>query len=79
MVDAITPAQCRAARAILNWSISDLAAKVGITLVTIQGFETHRTVPHKLTMRGIISALTAAGILFVPHGVTLPAPPNQQD
>ena len=79
MLDAITPAQCRAARAMVGWTINDLAAKVGTTWAPIQAFETHRTIPHKLTMRGIISALTDAGVVFVPHGVTLPAPPNQQE
>ncbi len=79
MIDDITPAQCRAARALLGWTIIDLAANVGVTPHAIQGFETHRTIPHKLTMRGIIIGLTDAGVEFVPHGVTLPAPPNQQD
>ena len=35
----ITPAQCRAARALLDWTQSDLAEATGLSAVTIRTFE----------------------------------------
>ena len=38
----ITSSQCRAARALLDWSQQDLAAKAGVGLVTIHQLEAGR-------------------------------------
>jgi transcriptional regulator with XRE-family HTH domain len=35
----LTPAQCRAARALLDWTQSDLADVTGLSAVTIRAFE----------------------------------------
>jgi transcriptional regulator with XRE-family HTH domain len=35
----ITPAQCRAARGLLDWTQADLAAATGLSVVTIRAFE----------------------------------------
>lgn len=75
----ITPAQCRAARAMLDWTARELAARAGIALSTICSFERGCAKPRNGNLRHIAAALTASGITFVPHGVTLPPPANQSD
>jgi DNA-binding XRE family transcriptional regulator len=35
----LTPAQCRAARALLDWTQADLAQVTGLSAVTIRAFE----------------------------------------
>lgn len=66
---AITRAQVRAARALLDWTRHDLAAAARVSVRMIGGFETGETVPHAVTLRALVSALEAAGIIFVPSGV----------
>ena len=73
----ITPAQCRAARAMLDWTARELAARAGIAIATICHFERGNSKPHNGNLRHIAAALTASGITFVPHGVTLPPEVNQ--
>jgi transcriptional regulator with XRE-family HTH domain len=63
----------------LSWSIRRLEAASGISAGTISHFEIGDRIPTRGNLRHLIIALTDAGIVFVPHGVTLPAPPNQQD
>ena len=75
----ITPAQCRAGRALLDWTAAELAAKAGIAIATISHFERGHTKPHIGNLRHIAAALTAAGIKFVPDGVTLPPEVNHSD
>ena len=36
---AIAPSQCRAARALLDWTQGDLAGATGLSVVTIRAFE----------------------------------------
>ena len=61
----ITPEQCRAARALLNWSQPDLAKAVGLTRETIANFETGARVPHPRNLQAIRAALEKAGIEFI--------------
>ena len=61
----ITPAQCRAARGLLNWTQGELAAKVGVAVKTIRDFETGRRKPHGLSRGAIKQALEQAGIEFL--------------
>lgn len=61
----IQPAQCRAARALLNWSQPDLAERSGITVNPIISFEKDRDAkPAARTMRRIVHAFDLAGIAF---------------
>lgn len=58
----ITPAQCRAARALLDWSQQDLAKAAHLGLSTIRDFENGRRVPTHNNLRGIKIALVEAGV-----------------
>ena len=58
----ITPAQCRAARALLDWSQQDLAKAAHLGLSTIRDFEKGRRVPTHNNLRGIKLALEEAGV-----------------
>jgi transcriptional regulator with XRE-family HTH domain len=70
----ISRAQCRAARAGLEWSREDLAARAGISDRTITDFERGARDPHDNNKRAIRSAFEAAGIVFTDEGcVCFPA------
>ena len=64
----ITPAQCRAARALLKWSQEDLAARCDVSVTTIRTFETEATAAYARTREVLKSTLEAAGIEFINEG-----------
>jgi ribosome-binding protein aMBF1 (putative translation factor) len=66
----MSPEQCRAARAWLNWSQRALADKAQVSTSTIRNFEAGARVPHPNNMRAIRQALEAAGFRFPDHGLT---------
>ena len=59
-----TPAQCRAARALLNWTQAVLADRAGVARKTIADFELAARTLHIRTRRDITATLEAAGIEF---------------
>ena len=59
------PAQCRAARGLLNWTQKDLAAKSGVSAVTIRNFENERSTPQPATLTVLKQTLEVAGIEFI--------------
>lgn len=61
----ITPAQCRAARALLNLSQKQLAASTGISLRSLQGFEHGDRKLHSLTLNAIVGILDRQGIVLI--------------
>jgi DNA-binding XRE family transcriptional regulator len=61
----ISPAQCRAARALLDWTQGELADKVGVAVKTIRNFEGGLRTPHNLSRVSIKQALEKAGIDFL--------------
>lgn len=61
----LTAAQCRAARALLNWSQEDLVRASGITKKTIADFERGATQPRAQTLSQITQAFENAGIEFL--------------
>lgn len=61
----LTPAQIRAARALLNWSQADLAAASGVALQSIKNIETGKTDPRLSTATALCRALEAAGVEFI--------------
>ena len=67
---SLTPEQCRAARALLNWSQPDLAEATGIARQTITRFESGANLPHPNNRATIREALEAAGIEFLPETKT---------
>lgn len=71
----VSPAQCRGARGLLNWSQSDLAERSGVGHKTIADFERDATSrPYKRTLTAIITAFEAAGIEFIRGGARVRAP-----
>ncbi len=61
----ITPAQCRAARALLNWSQDQLEAAAKVARKTIVDFEREARRPYDRTLAAIRAALEAGGVEFI--------------
>ena len=61
----ITPAQCRAARALIEWSQEQLAHASQLGLSTIRYFEKGYRVPTRSNREAIQKALEAAGVVFI--------------
>ena len=61
----MTPAQCRAARALLNWSQDELAGVSQVAKSTIALFELGKREPYDCTLDDIRDALEAAGVEFI--------------
>lgn len=60
----MTPEQCRAARAWLDWSQGDLAAAAHVSLSTVRDYEKGRRVPIANNLAAMRAALEARGIGF---------------
>lgn len=61
--------RCKAARALLNWTAAKLAEMSGVSLDTLRSFESGRTKTlNRENERSILSALEAAGVLFIQSG-----------
>lgn len=80
---SFSPAQCRAARALLGWHQQTLADRtveidgVGLSRTTIYEFESAaRPLPPE-TVTTIRTTLEDAGIRFVPNGVVMVKPQAQ--
>ena len=65
----MTPEQCRAARAWLDWRQDRLSAEAGVGLSTVKGFEAGKSQPIGATLAAMKAALETAGIDFVGDGV----------
>jgi transcriptional regulator with XRE-family HTH domain len=61
----ITPAQCRAARGLLQWSQQDLAGKAGVGVITVHQLEAAISQPRRATLDVIRRALEAGGVEFI--------------
>jgi transcriptional regulator with XRE-family HTH domain len=61
----MTPAQCRAARALLDWRQSKLAEAAALSLSTVVDFERERRSVSDNAKAEIEAALHAAGVIFV--------------
>jgi transcriptional regulator with XRE-family HTH domain len=61
----ITPSQCRAARALLDWSQQQLADASKAGNATIRNFEGGRSSPVNATLDVLQRALETAGVIFV--------------
>jgi transcriptional regulator with XRE-family HTH domain len=60
----VTSAQLRAARALMNWTVRDLAEKAGVHRNTVTRAETDQTA-HGHAVAQVVHALEAAGVVFV--------------
>ena len=65
---ALTPEQCRAARALLDWTQDALAARAGISRGTIRGFEGGQHALQRATATAVRRALEEAGVLLLEAG-----------
>ena len=61
----MTPAQCRAARALVPLSQEALAGASGVAKRTIAAFEGGTAQPYTRTLAAIRAALEAAGVDFI--------------
>lgn len=61
----LTPAQCRAARALLDWSQPELAQRAGMHVQTISSFESDHGTPTKTTLEKIFLTFESVGIEFL--------------
>ena len=66
----MSPEQCRAARAWLDWSQARLAETAGVGLSTVKSYEAGKTT-IAATLAAMKAALEAQGIAFVDDGGTL--------
>ena len=65
----ITSDQIRAARALKNWSQTDLASRTGLAVPTIANIELGKQSPGKNTIEKIMDAFSIDGIEFTQNGV----------
>jgi predicted transcriptional regulator len=61
----ITPEQCRAGRALLDWSQGQLAEHAGVGIVTIRQVEAGTNQPRRATLDVIKRALEGGGVEFI--------------
>lgn len=75
---AMSPEQCRAARAWLNWSQQDLSARANIGLSTIRQFENGLRKPIANNLLAMRRAFEEAGVTFSdePAGITVEGNPG---
>jgi len=62
----ISPAQCRAARALVGLSQADLASAAGVGISTVRDLETERRQVSAEMVAAIRQALERAGLSFIP-------------
>ncbi len=65
MDDILSPSQCQAARAVLEWHQDDLARASDVSKKTIQYFERGNHTPKRATLRILRYTLQEAGIVFL--------------
>lgn len=63
---SMSPAQCRAARGLLNLSQTELANLANVSLRTVQNFEGEKREPIPATLDALKRALDDAGVIFIP-------------
>ncbi|TJW57452.1 MAG: helix-turn-helix transcriptional regulator [Mesorhizobium sp.] len=64
----LTSAQCRAARALIEWSRDQLADASKVAVRTIVDFERNAREPREVTKDALCRALDAAGVVFLADG-----------
>ena len=63
----LTPELSRAARALLNWKVDQLASSAGLSLAIVRRFEGGGIV-RPAAVEALLQALQGAGVEFIPAG-----------
>ena len=72
----ISPAQCRAARALIGWSQDRLAETSKVAKATIANFEAGKREPYDRTLADLEAAFQAAGVVFQADREMVPGGPG---
>lgn len=64
----LEPAQCRAARGLLNWNQEYLAISAGVSRSTVREFEAGHHELHRSTESLLVRALEDAGVRLIDAG-----------
>jgi transcriptional regulator with XRE-family HTH domain len=64
MVSMITPAQCRAARGLLDWTQQELGERAGLSGMSVRAFERGRPM-RESNREAVRAALEAGGVAFI--------------
>ena len=67
MKQDLTPAICRAARALLDWTQDRLAQEAGVGITTLRTFEKGNSKPVAQNLAALQRTLEAAGVDFIPE------------
>ena len=62
---SLSPEQCRAARALLDWTQVELAHRSGVCRSTVRDFEGGRHLLSPASAQQIVTALEAAGVFLL--------------
>ncbi|MDG5495328.1 MULTISPECIES: helix-turn-helix transcriptional regulator [Azospirillaceae] len=65
MPTEICPAQCRAARGLLDWSQEELAQAAGLSRSTVRDFEAGRHELQRASATLLVQTLAGAGVLLL--------------
>ncbi len=67
MKQHITPATCRAARGLVDWTQDRLAQEAGVGITTLRTFEKGVSKPVAQNLAALQRTLETAGIEFIPE------------
>lgn len=62
----LAPAQCRAARGLVDWTQEELAERAGVSRSTVRDFEKGRHDLHRASETQIVAALREGGVMLIP-------------
>ena len=71
MAGAVNASQLRGARAMLQWTSTELARRSRVHRRTICKLEKGEAQPQRKTLASILGALSAGGVEFIDRGVRL--------